>query len=323
MAVRDDDHGDRKTVFPRELEVALVVRRHRHNGARAVLGEHEIRDPDRHVAPGKRVDGCPAGVEAFLLDRAAASRFAIERTERRDATAKRLGIGALDGNTIDHRMLGREQHERRAVNRVDPRREDLDALLEAGDRKRQPRAFGATDPIPLHDHDFLGPLGQRVEALEQFIGVRRDPEEPLLEIARHHGRSAAPARAVHDLLVGQHRLAARTPVDGRALAVRESALEHLEENPLVELVVRRQARRDLALPGVANAETLQLSLHVGDVVERRLLRVRPRLDGRILGRQTECVPAEGMEHVVSAHPLGARADVADDVVAHVPDVRVA
>ena len=46
------------------------------------------------------------------------------------------------------------------------------------------------------------------------------------------------------------------------------------------------------------------------------------LDGRVLGRQSERVPAERMQHVVAAQPLRARHDVADDVVANVPDVRV-
>ena len=46
------------------------------------------------------------------------------------------------------------------------------------------------------------------------------------------------------------------------------------------------------------------------------------LDRRVLGRQAEGVPAERMQHVVAAHPLGARHHVADDVVADVADVRV-
>ena len=134
---------------------------------------------------------------------------------------------------------------------------------------------------------------------------------------------APPAGAVHDLLVREHGVAARTPVDRRALAVGEPALEHLQEDPLVELVVLGQAGRDLALPRVADAEPLELPLHVGDVVERRLLGVRPGLDGGVLGRQAERVPAERMQHVEAAHPLHPRHHVADDVVAHVPDVRVA
>ena len=115
------------------------------------------------------------------------------------------------------------------------------------------RAFGAPDPVALHHDDLLGPLGQRVEPLEQLVGVGGDAEEPLLEIARHHHRAAAPAGAVDHLLVGQHGVVLRTPVDRRAPAVGQAALEHLQEDPLVELVVLGQTGRDLALPRVADA----------------------------------------------------------------------
>ena len=46
------------------------------------------------------------------------------------------------------------------------------------------------------------------------------------------------------------------------------------------------------------------------------------LDRGVLGRQAEGVPAERMQHVEAAHPLHARDDVADHVVADVADVRV-
>ena len=187
---------------------------------------------------------------------------------------------------------------------------------------RDARAFGSPDPVALHDDDFFGPVGQRLEAGQELVGVLRDAEEPLLQLACDDHRAAAPAAAVNDLLVGQHRVVDRTPVDGRALAVGETALEHLQEDPLVELVVVRQAGRDLALPGVADAEALQLPLHVGDVVERRLLGVGAGLDRGVLRRQTEGVPTERMQHVEAAHPLGPRHDVADDVIADVTDVRV-
>jgi hypothetical protein len=46
------------------------------------------------------------------------------------------------------------------------------------------------------------------------------------------------------------------------------------------------------------------------------------LDGGIFSWQPERVPAEGMQHVESLHPLHARDDVANDVIADVADVRV-
>ncbi len=144
----------------------------------------------------------------------------------------------------------------------------------------------------------------------------------MLQLTRDDNCSASPACPVHDLFIGQHGLAARTPVHRRAPAVREPALEHLQEDPLIELVVLGQAGRDLALPRIADAQALQLPLHMGNVGKGRRLGMSPALDGRVLRGQTERVPAERMQHVEAAQPFHARANVADDVVADVANVGV-
>ena len=48
-AGRQHDRDHREAVFSRKFEVALVVRRAAENGARAVLHQHEIGDPDRDM----------------------------------------------------------------------------------------------------------------------------------------------------------------------------------------------------------------------------------------------------------------------------------
>ncbi len=313
-----DDDTNGQAVLPRKVEVALIVRRHGHDGAGAVLRQHEVGDPDWHFFAGERVAGLAARVEPLFPGQ---PRVAIEGTEPAELAAKRRRGRALRRKPLDERMLGSQQDERRPVDRVDAGREDLDGVA-ADDRKRDARAFGAPDPVALHDDDFLRPVGQRLEALQQIVGVRRDAEEPLLEIARYDRRGAPPARALDHLLIGEDRLTARTPVDGRVLPVRETALEHLQEDPLVELVVLGQTGGDFALPGVADAQPLQLPFHVRDVPERRGLGRGPGLDGCIFSGQAERVPAERMQHVEAAQPLRARHHIADDVVAHVSDVRV-
>jgi hypothetical protein len=42
----------------------------------------------------------------------------------------------------------------------------------------------------------------QLSSASQLVGVRRDAQEPLFELARVDGRAAAPAAAVDDLLVG-------------------------------------------------------------------------------------------------------------------------
>ena len=185
------------------------------------------------------------------------------------------------------------------------------------------RAPAFSDPVPLHRQDLFRPrLKILLSGGEQFVGVLRDPEEPLLQLAHNHGGAAAPAGAVDHLLVGEHRLAARAPVDARLPLVGEVALEHLQEDPLVPAVVLGQAGGDLAFPGVADPDALELPFHVGDVLERPLLGMGAVLDRGVLRRQAKCVPAERVQHVEATHPFHARDNVADHVIADVADVRV-
>jgi hypothetical protein len=219
-------------------------------------------------------------------------------------------------------VFRREDDEVRAVDRVDPCREDFDVAATSFERKADARAFGPADPVALHGQDLLGPLAEFLHSVQQLVAVMRDLEEPLLQVARRHRRAAAPATAVHHLLVGQDGVTTRAPVDARPLAVGQAPLEHLQEQPLVPLVVVGQAGRDLALPGVADAQALQLPFHVGDVLDRPRLGMRSIFDRRVLRRQAERVPPERVQHVEAAHPLHPRDDIADRVIPDVSHVRV-
>ena len=99
-------------------------------------------------------------------------------------------------------------------------------------------AFAAADPVRLHRLDALGPARQLVEVVEQLLRVVGDLEVPLLELALLDHALAAPAHAVaDDLLVGEHRRAARAPVHRRGLALDQAALPDLQEDPLAPAVV--------------------------------------------------------------------------------------
>ncbi len=234
-------------------------------------------------------------------------------------------------------MFRCEDDEVRAVDRVDAGREDFNRggrRAECGVRgagsggggrlhvESHARAFGAADPVALHREHLVGPLAELPHSLQQLVRVVRDLEEPLLQLTRLDDGSAAPARAVDHLLVRKDGVTARTPVHRGAFAVRELALQHLQEDPLVPVVVLREAGRDLAVPRIADPEPLELPLHVGDVFEGPGLRMRPVLDGGVLGRQAKGVPPERVEDVEPAHAFHTRDDVADHVIADVPDVRV-
>jgi len=71
-AVRIGDDGDnRQAKFQREGTITLIVRRHGHDGARAVGHQHVIRDPDGDAFVIDWINGIPAGEHAgfFLVSR--------------------------------------------------------------------------------------------------------------------------------------------------------------------------------------------------------------------------------------------------------------
>ncbi len=150
-------------------------------------------------------------------------------------------------------MLGRQDRKGHPKDRVGSSGENLEAQIGVGDLHPELASFRPSDPILLHDPNPLGPLRQAGEVVEKALGVIRDLEEPLLEIALDDNRSAAFAGTIDDLFVGEDRLILGAPIDRCLLLVGESLLEQLEEQPLVPLVVLGGVRGDLPGPVVHRA----------------------------------------------------------------------
>ena len=169
-AVRGLDHlVDAQAVATRELPVALVMRGHRHHGARAVAHQHEVRDPHRHLLAGERMNRVDAERHAAFL----------HRLEHRlgDARALALGdeclqVGVARRCALRERVLGGDRHVGDAVQRIGTRRVDAQRLGIL-DLELELEALGAADPVGLHQLHALGPTGQRVERPEQFLRVIR------------------------------------------------------------------------------------------------------------------------------------------------------
>ena len=220
-------------------------------------------------------------------------------------------------------MLSGEREERDAVDRIGARRVGGDRGAELRRLEVELEAFAAADPVVLHCLDALRPALELVEVLQQHIGVVRDLEEPLREVFLVDLVVAAPALAVDDLLIREHRAAGVAPVDRRLLLVGEAALVEELEEPLRPLVVRGVARLYLAVPVIGEAKLLLLLLHVLDVAVRPVGRLDAVLDGGILSRHAEGVKAHRVQDVEALHRLVARHDIADGVVAHMAHVQIA
>ena len=204
----------------RELEVALVVGGDGHDRAGPVAGQDVVGDEDRDPLAVDRVDRVGADRDAGLL--------AIGRQPLDLGPVRGLGDVRLDlrpavrrGQLRDQRMLRREDHERRPEQRVRPGREDAQlvaagVVVGRGGREDDLAALGPADPVRLHGPDRI----REVDAaeVEQLVGVLRDAQVPLVQVALLDLRAAAPAVAVGalDLLAGE-RPVVGAPVDRRRL----------------------------------------------------------------------------------------------------------
>ncbi len=178
------------------------------------------------------------------------------------------------------------------------------------------KALGAPNPVLLHQAHFFRPALEMIEARQEIVGIVGDLEEPLGELALLDRRARAPAAPVDHLLVGEHRLVDRVPIDLRFLARDQASFEEIEEQLLLVLVIGRIAGRDLARPVERQSHRLQLRPHGGDIGVGPFRRTGVVLHGGVLGRQSERVPAHRVEDIEAARTPIARHHVAHGVVAH-------
>ncbi len=311
--------GNFEAVFLGEGEVAFVLAGGGHDRAGAIAHQDVVGDPDRDVLIGEEVARIGAGEDAGLfLDGREPLDFGLLARLRDvfvDCAALRIG-----GDRGDQRMLGREDHERNAEDRIGAGGEEAHLVAGMrGDREGDFGALGTADPVALHQLDGLGPI-DAVEIGEKAIGVVGDFEEPLLEVFfADRGIGVTPAAAVDDLLVGEDGAAFFAPPLGAHRAVGEAALEEHQEEPLGPAVVLGRGGIDLAGPVVGASGQLQLALEVGGIAGNGFLGMEALQEGVVFGGQAERVPAHRMEDVEARHPLVATDDVAGDVVVEMAD----
>ena len=301
---RLDHRADRQVERLGEVPVALVVGRDRHQGARAVVHEDVVGDEDRDLLAVHRVGDDAAGRDAGLGALLVAAVLGRGAGGLVDVVADGLLVLGARDERLDIGVLGRQDEERRAEERVGAGREDGEVEVELVAAEGDLGALGAADPVALHRDDVLGPGVEEVEVVEQALRVVGDLEEPLREAALDDEGAAALAAAVDDLLVGEDRLVLRAPLDGGLGAVGEALLEELEEDPLRPAVVGGLVGRDLAGPVERDAPLLELLAERGDRALGGVLGVLAGRDRVVLGGQAEGVVAHRVDHVEAARGGG-------------------
>ena len=222
---------------------------------------------------------------------------------------RRHGVPVFDEGLplLQQRMLRGDDHVGGAEQGVGTGGVHRDLIVHVG-LERHLGAGGAADPVALLDLHALDEV-HVVQIVDEPLGIGGDLQHPLALFLADDLAAAALAHAVDHFLVGQHALAAGTPVHGHGGLVGQTVLEHLQEDPLRPLVIVGVGGVHAAIPVEAVAQHLQLAGEVFDVVLRHHSRMDVVLDGVVLRGQAEGVKADGEQDVVALHPLFAGDDV--------------
>ena len=124
-SLRLDDRDDLQPELARESEIALVVRRHSHDGASAVGHQHVVGDPDRDVRTIHRVCGICTSKDTrlFLVGRLALN---IRLAGGLFFVNFHFFLMLRRSELLHQRMFRREHHESGAPQRIRPGGKDLD-----------------------------------------------------------------------------------------------------------------------------------------------------------------------------------------------------
>ena len=228
------------------------MRGHRHDRAGPVAAQHVWRGPDRQP-----LNGCTAREPRSMPTLKSGSPVGGGRRLRHALTSPSR---SARHELLELGMVGADDQERRAEQRVRTRGEDGDVLAPAAlEVEEDRRALAPPDPVALHRLRGLGPV-QRVQRVEQRLRVARDLQPPLAQVPRLDHRVAALAAPVLDLLVGEHGEARGAPVHRAVAPLGEAGLEQPEEQPLRPAVVGRVGGVDLVAPVEHRADPLELVL---------------------------------------------------------------
>ena len=161
-----------------------------------------------------------------------------------------------------------------------------------------------------------------VQVRQQTLGIRRNAQEPLLQVVLHDERVASLAASVDHLLVCQYRLISGTPVDGCLASDGQASLEQLQEDPLRPAVEAWIGGVDFVAPVEAATASLQLRFSEAlDVFRGQQPRMDAAFDGEVFAVNAEGVEAHWLEDMLPAHGCKAAVDVGTGEGVHVADVQ--
>ena len=184
-------------------------------------------------------------------------------------------------------------------------------------------AVAPANPTPLQLFHMVIPPIHVIKVVKHFISVLSNVEEPLVHQFLLHLRTRAPRASVRvNLLVGKDCMIHWVPINIGFLPVGQAMLVEQREYILSVLIIAGVMSSQFSIPIKLEADTVELVLHVRNVLHGPLLRRYVTLYGSIFSRQAERVPAHGIYHTLPLLLVISCEDVAYGVDPHMPHVYV-
>ena len=315
---RRDGVDDRQTELHGKVVIALVATRHGHNGTGAVVHQHVVGSKQRELRAGDRVGGVQAGEQTGLLTglvHAVLGGLGFGGQTVGLHRLDRVGIAALPvfgyigrpfgGHVLQQVMFRGNHGERGAEQRVGTGGVDF----HVGQHGAQTRA-----PVDRG----LGDVGQ-AEVVQDILLLGVSEVGPLLAIGlvARNGLFAG-FELGHELgdracgALGAGRVGGVLVVPG---------IVDAREDPLGPAHVAGVDGGERTTVVEAQAHTVQLAAHVGDVRLSGHARVLAGLDCVLFGRQAEGVVTHGVQDVLALHAVVAAHHVGGQVAQRVADVQ--
>ena len=127
--------------------------------------------------------------------------------------------------------------------------------------------------------------------------------------------------AIDDLFVSEDGAKLWAIVDWDVVDISEVMLVHLEEDPLGPFVEGWIDGGEFLAPVIGKTQGLDLLFEVGDVLAGEAFWMLVVLDGELLSRKSESVPAHWVEDVKALHPLHSAKDVSRGITLGMSDVK--
>ncbi len=181
--------------------------RHPHNSAGAVAHEDIVAHQDGNLFTVDRVYGMAAGKETNFLCFGGGPVNLAFHSYLPDKIPNFLFLGLTGDQLLDQGVLRSQDHVGYSKKGIRPGSKNGQLISCFLYGKDYIRTVAAADPVFLHCFNPFGPSLQELQVFQQAIGISGNFQEPLLQFGGGYFSAAAPAPAVNNLLVGQHRLA--------------------------------------------------------------------------------------------------------------------